>query len=71
MLTREDTDRIEKANDVVFERGQIVGDYIKCTLKIVLRVCIVVGAIAVLGTLFFFAGIFSSKKEKQLQPIIK
>ena len=71
MLTKEDTDRIEKANDVVFEKGRVVGDCIKKNLKIVLRVSLVVGAIVVLGTLFFFAGLFSGKKESILKPIIK
>lgn len=71
MLRKEDVQRIEEVNEVMFQSGGVVGDYVKDKVTIACRILFVLGAIVFLGTLFFFSGMFSGKKEKPLEPIIK
>ena len=71
MLTKDDVQRIESAGDVSFERGKKLGDFIKAKMKISFRIFIVVGGIIILGSLFFVAGMFSSRKQDPLKELNK
>ena len=70
-MTRDDLLRIEDGSEKCFDSGKIVGDYIKKYLHISFRTAVVIVGIVVLGSLFFFAGLFSGKKEKQLEQLNK
>lgn len=66
MICREDLVRIENASDRFFLAGKFIGDWIKKHLHISFRIFIVIGGIVIFGSLFFVAGIFSSRKKNNL-----
>ena len=69
MLTRVDVERIEKCNDVMFDKGKVVGEVIKKNSIKVLRCVAIVGIVIFIGSLMFLSGVFSSRKDIPLQPL--
>lgn len=69
MLTASDVKRIEKVNDVLFDKGKVVGEVVKKNSIRVARVVATISIIIFLGSLMFICGMFSNKKDTPLQPL--